>query len=324
MTAFWVWLDDEHGRSPGLAARMAGECARLAQAAGVRACGITRGRDAAASLVARGAANGLTALYAVEKPSQRSASDIAACLVDAVRSLQPLGLLLPATATGSDIAGRVAAGLQRGLLAGCVDVEWREQALHLRREVYAGRAHVVLTPTSLPPWILTLDPAVAHDNDFPACTPPLEELHGPAAMTEAAAPPECWRLAARELDVTDAEVVLAVGKGVDAMHTLPKVFELADLLDAAVGGSREAVFAGMVPRERQIGASGRWVAPKVYVALGISGSSYHLMGIREARHVAAVNLDAGAPMLERAEWRAVADVDLLIPALLRGLAPPRE
>ncbi len=324
MTAIWVWLDDEHGRSPGLAARMAGECARLAQAAGVRACGITAGREAAAGLIERGAAHGLAALYALVTPSVPSTSGIAACLVDAVQSLQPLCLLLPATATGADIAGRVAARLQRGLLANCVEIEWLEGGLHVRRDVYAGRAHAVLTPASPAPWIVTLDPTVTHGNDFPAGSPLIEELCAAAAAADEGGPSECWRLAARELDVTDADVVLSVGKGVEAGSTLPMVFELAELLDAAVGGSREAVFAGMVPRERQIGASGKWVAPKVYVALGISGSSYHLMGIRDARHVAAVNLDAGAPMLERAEWGAVADVDLVIPALLRCLAADRE
>lgn len=324
MTALWVWLDDEGGRSPGLAARMAGECARLAEEAGVRPCGVVAGRDAAEACCASDAANGLDLVYALTSTPAPSAAALAARLAAAIRSKQPLGVLLPATATGADIAGRIAAALERGLLADCVDLEWRDGGLQVRREVHDRCAHLALSPAAPPPWIATLNPAVAHANDFPKRAPAIEELGIAGADGGDAAPADTWRLAARELDVMDADVVLAVGKGVDVGTTLGTVFEVAERLDAAVGGSREAVFAGMVPRERQIGASGKWIAPKVYVALGISGSSYHLMGIRDAQHVAAVNLDAGAPMLERAEWSAVADVDRVVPAMRRLLAEERK
>ena len=320
MTALWAWLDDEGGRFPGLAARMAGECARLAEEAGVRPCGVVISHAAAGACTASDMANGLDLVYALTSEPAPSAAEVAACLVAAIRSKQPLGVLLPATATGSDIAARTAAALEGDLLADCVDLEWREGGLQARREVHDRCAHLALGPAAPPPWIVTLNPAVAHANDFPKRAPAIEALGIAAADPGDTAPVETWRLAARELDVMEADVVLAVGKGVDAGNTLGTVFEVAALLDAAVGGSREAVFAGMVPRERQIGASGKWIAPKVYVALGISGSSYHLMGIRDAQHVAAVNLDAGAPMLERAEWTAVADVDQVVPAMRRILA----
>jgi electron transfer flavoprotein alpha subunit len=128
-----------------------------------------------------------------------------------------------------------------------------------------------------------------------------------------------WRVSASELDVRDADIVLSVGRGVKNAETLKQVHELAGMLGAAVGGSREAVFGGLVAREQQVGASGKWIAPRVYVALGISGATYHLMGIREARHVIAVNLDATAPIFEKAEIGIVEDVATIVPALIAEL-----
>lgn len=324
MTGLWVWLDDEDGRVPDVPVRMAGECARLSESAGLSPCGITAGRDAAERLVRSGGANGLGVVYALDQTRTDPATGVAGALCAAIDQRQPQVLLLPATATGHDIAARVAAGLGRALLSGCVDVEWREGGLAVRREIYGKRAHQVLRPVGPPPWIVSLDVAILHANDLADVRPVIEDLVVDAAALDNAAPRETWRVAARELDVSDADLVLSVGKGVAAEHVLPAVFQLAELLDGAVGGSREAVFANMIVRDRQVGASGKWIAPRVYVALGISGSSYHLMGIKEATHVAAINIDPNSPIFERAEWVGIGDLARVIPAMVDACRTGRD
>jgi len=146
MTELWVWLDDEDGRAPDVPGRMAGECARLSETAGLTPCGVARGRGAAERLMQGGGANGLSTVYALDEAVTDSAAGIASALCAAIEQHKPHILLLPATATGTEIAGRVAAGLGSALLSGCVDVEWQEGGLRVRREVYGKRAHQVLSP----------------------------------------------------------------------------------------------------------------------------------------------------------------------------------
>jgi electron transfer flavoprotein alpha subunit len=324
MAELWIWLDDEDGRAGDVPGRLAGEGARLAETAGLTPRGVTRGRAAAARLVQGGAANGLGVISALEETHADASAGIAGALCAAITQQQPQVMLFPATATGTDIAGRVAAGLGRALLGACVDIEWQQDGLRVRREIYGKRAHQVLSPLGPPPWVVSLDVAVLHANDLPAAKPAIEDLAVAVATAEGAAPGETWRLAARELDVSDADLVFSVGKGVAAEHVLPAVFRLAELLDGAVGGSREAVFANMIARERQVGASGKWIAPRVYVALGISGSSYHLMGIKEAKYVAAVNIDPNAPIFERAQWVGIADLARVVPAMVDACERGRD
>jgi electron transfer flavoprotein alpha subunit len=285
---------------------------------------VTRSRDAAERLARRGSANGLGVVYALDETITGSAAGMAAALCAAIDERQPQVLLLPATATGAEIAGRVAAGSGSALFSGCADIEWQQNGLSVRREIYGKRAHQVLSPVGPPPWVVSLDVRVLHANDLPDAKPAIEDLAAGTAARDNEAPSETWRLAAHELDVSDADLVLSVGKGVDAEQVLPAVFELAELLDGAVGGSREAVFANMISRDRQVGASGKWIAPRVYVALGISGSSYHLMGIKDAQHVAAINVDANAPFFERAEWVGIADLTRVIPAMVAALEAGRD
>jgi electron transfer flavoprotein alpha subunit len=127
----------------------------------------------------------------------------------------------------------------------------------------------------------------------------------------------------RTVDLRDAERIVAGGRGVGA-EGFRRLEVLADLLGAAVGGSRVAVDLGWIPWERQIGQSGRAVAPELYLAFGISGASQHLAGIERARRVVAVNADREAPLLARAQLGAVADWGPVVDALIDRLRARRS
>jgi electron transfer flavoprotein alpha subunit len=123
----------------------------------------------------------------------------------------------------------------------------------------------------------------------------------------------------RSVPLPEAERIVAVGLGIGSADLLPAVQELADLLGAAVGASRPVADRGWVPFERQVGTTGQQVAPRLYVAIGISGASQHLAGIREAETVIAVNTDPACPMMTRATLAAVGDAGEVLAALTARL-----
>src|SRR6202007_1607571 len=114
-------------------------------------------------------------------------------------------------------------------------------------------------------------------------------------------PLEPFRESARAVDLTAAEIIVAVGRGIKEKDNLPIVEELAKVLGAEIAASRPICDNGWLPMERQVGSSGQTVAPKLYVALGISGAIQHLVGIKGSRTIVAINKDADAPIFEVAD-----------------------
>lgn len=122
-----------------------------------------------------------------------------------------------------------------------------------------------------------------------------------------------------QVDLTKAEIIVAVGRGVGGADKLGPAQELAALLRAELGASRPVIDNGWLPRERQIGSSGQTVAPKLYLALGISGAIQHLVGMKGASCIAAINKDAGAPIFKIASYGIVGDLHEIVPALVQQL-----
>lgn len=125
--------------------------------------------------------------------------------------------------------------------------------------------------------------------------------------------------ASGQVDLTKAEIIVAVGRGVGGADKLGPAQELATLLRAEIGASRPVIDNGWLPRERQIGSSGQTVAPKLYLALGISGAIQHLVGMKGATCIAAINKDPGAPIFKVASYGIVGDLHEVVPALIQEL-----
>ncbi|MCB1008380.1 MAG: electron transfer flavoprotein subunit alpha/FixB family protein [Acidobacteria bacterium] len=122
-----------------------------------------------------------------------------------------------------------------------------------------------------------------------------------------------------QIDLTKAEVIVAVGRGVGGADKMGPLEELAGLLRADLGASRPVIDAGWLPRDRQIGSSGQTVAPKLYIALGISGAIQHLVGMKGSSVIVAVNKDAGAPIFKVAHYGIVGDLHEVVPAINSAL-----
>jgi len=118
-----------------------------------------------------------------------------------------------------------------------------------------------------------------------------------------------------DVDISKADIIVSVGRGVGEKEKISIIQELADALGGVIGCSRPVVDVGWLPRDRQVGASGKSVAPKVYVACGISGASQHLSGMTESKRIIAINKDANAPIFQVAHYGVVADLFDVVPAL---------
>jgi electron transfer flavoprotein alpha subunit len=132
-------------------------------------------------------------------------------------------------------------------------------------------------------------------------------------------PLELFRESARAVDLTAAEIIVSVGRGIKEAENIPLVQQLADALGAELAASRPICDAGWLPMERQVGSSGQTVAPKMYVAVGISGAIQHLVGMKGSRTVVAINKDANAPIFEIADYGIVGDLFQVIPELTEAV-----
>jgi electron transfer flavoprotein alpha subunit len=142
------------------------------------------------------------------------------------------------------------------------------------------------------------------------------ELKAEQIRTAAAEP---FRESSRSVDLASASVIVAVGRGIKDEASVALVQALADALSAELGASRPICDAGWLPMERQVGSSGQTVAPKLYLAVGISGAIQHLVGMKGAKTVIAINKDENAPIFEVADYGIVADLFEIVPALTKAI-----
>src|SRR6185436_83498 len=132
-------------------------------------------------------------------------------------------------------------------------------------------------------------------------------------------PLDLFRESARAVDLSAAPIIVSVGRGIKEAENIPLVQKLAEALGAELAASRPICDAGWLPMERQVGSSGQTVAPKLYLAVGISGAIQHLVGMKGSRTVVAINKDPNAPIFEIADYGIVGDLFQVVPALIEEL-----
>lgn len=319
MAEIWSFVETGQRGLRKTAPAVASEAVKLGRLTGQPSCGVFAADSEAGGLATGLSAFGLRKFYHLKarEPLHWTPEACADALAALAESAPPYLILFAATAAGSEVAARVAARLGAGLISNCVDFVREGETLVARKVAYGGKAHTTMTWCAPPPYLATMDLDSLEATEQPGA---------PAEMAEQTLPVGPLRaeflgsftVDPQEIDLTEANLVLGVGRPViDRADRLEELQGAAGSCGAAFGGSRPVVDAGLLPRARQIGASGKWLAADVYVACGISGSTYHMMGIREVRHLIAVNSDPGAPILKQAELGIVADLFEVLPALKR-------
>lgn len=228
---------------------------------------------------------------------------LAAVMLSKIRERRPEYILFPSNTEGREIAGKIAAELGLGLTADCVDVDIREGRLVQFKPAFGGGIVArIVSRTS--PQMATVRPGMFRKRSGHEAGKIREMVaeEGPIAHTGFSPVPSTFA------PLGSSRAVIGVGRGIRKKEELAPILELAQLMGAAVGGTRPIVDYGFLPRQQQIGLTGRAISPSLYIALGVSGQDNHIVGIRYAKHVVAVNSNRDAPIFRHADYGLVMDL----------------
>lgn len=246
-----------------------------------------------------------------------------AALVQVIAAAKPDLVLFPHTYQVRDFAPKLAASLGKGMIADCVACRNEGGKLVFVRQMFQGKAAADVTFAGSAPWFASLqagafraDKLVAHPSGKAPVNAVSLELKPEQIRTK---PLELFREAKQAVDLTQAPVIVAIGRGIKAQENIPQAERLAKALDGELAASRPICDEAWLPMERQIGSSGQTVAPKLYLALGISGAIQHVVGMKGSRTVVAINRDQNAPIFEVADYGIVGDIFEIMPALAEEL-----
>ena len=260
----------------------------------------------------------LDKVYAVEHELlvSYSADGYTAALAELIARVQPFVVLFPHTYQVRDYAPKLATRLGRVLVSDTVKLRVEDGSLVLVRQLFQGKLNADYRVASEPPCFVSVqagayraDQVEAGSAAVEAFTPSLD------AATFRARPEEPFRESQRAVNLSAAEIIVSVGRGIKEKENLALVEELAAALGAELAASRPICDNGWMPMERQVGSSGQTVAPKLYLAVGISGAIQHLVGMKGSKTIVAINKDENAPIFEVADYGIVGDLFEVIPAL---------
>jgi electron transfer flavoprotein alpha subunit len=325
MTDVWVVVTPAARQPEAVTAEMLGEARRLAGAGGtVSALLVGRHMQAEAAALAPWDPD-VVVLVEDEQLELYQPERFAQVVADALRIGDPRVVLFAGTVLGSDLGARVGEVLGRHFHAGCVNFEVDQNEVRVTRPVNVGRLHQVERSGSAP-FLLALQPGtVGSGSRGPSTTVAVRALDVPVRATPTALRDLGFTAAdPRTMDLVDADVVVAGGRGTGGAEGFTLLQELADHLGGSVGASRPAVEAGWAPYERQVGQTGRTVQPKLYFACGISGATQHLAGMRTAGVIIAINNDPAAPIFDLATLGVEGDLRETLEALLVELRRRQE
>jgi electron transfer flavoprotein alpha subunit len=275
-------------------------------------------------LAEEAAANQLAEVLLVEHDllEKYTPDGFAIALRQVVTQTQPDLVLLAHTYQVRDYAPKLAASLGKGMIADCVGYRAEKDRIVFVRQMFQGKTAADVSFTGAPPWFVSFQAGafrgdqVARGASAVPITAIKVDLQAEQIRTK---PLELFREAKQAVDLTQAPILVAIGRGIKAPENIPLAEKLAKLMGGELAASRPICDEGWLPMDRQIGSSGQTVAPKLYLALGISGAIQHVVGMKGSRTIVAINKDQNAPIFEVADYGIVGDIFELIPALTEVL-----
>jgi electron transfer flavoprotein alpha subunit len=278
--------------------------------------------DEVGGLAAELAGKQLDRVYAVEHELLKdyTPDGYAAALGQLLAVAKPRVVLFPHTYQVRDFAPKLATALGRVLVSDVVAHRVEGGETVLVRQLFQGKMNVDVRFVGQPPYFASVQAGAYRADQVAAGSATVEkfrpELSAAAIRTK---PLELFRESQRAVDLTAAEMIVSVGRGIKEAENIPIVKELAEALGAEMGASRPICDNGWLPMERQVGSSGQTVSPKLYLAVGISGAIQHLVGMKGSKTIVAINKDAEAPIFEVADYGIVGDLFQVVPALVEEI-----
>ena len=228
---------------------------------------------------------------------------------------QPKLVLFPHTYQVRDFAPRLALSMDRTLISDAVGYKYEGGKLLFTRQMFQGKFVADVAFAGEPPWLATLQIGSYRADEAEKGSAPVETVEAAQPATLRITPHEVFQEAKQAVDLSQAEIIVAIGRGIKEQKNVALAEDLAKALGGELAASRPICDNGWLPLERQIGSSGQTVAPKLYVALGISGAIQHIVGMKGARTIVAINKDVEAPIFEIADYGVVGNLFDVVPAL---------
>src|SRR5271154_1782370 len=283
----------------------------------------------AAAFAAEVAAKKVAKVYALESPKLDPYTPDAfpAALKQLLTAKQPKLVLMPHTYQVRDFVPKLATAMGRTVISDCIGFKHESGKLVFTRQMFQGKFTADVSFTSDAPWFVTFQNGAFRGDQAEAGTSaaPLETVSVDIADgVVRTRPQEVFKEVKQAVDLTQAEIIVSVGRGIKEQKNIEMAKQLADALGGELAASRPICDNGWLPMHRQIGSSGQTVAPKLYLALGISGAIQHIVGMKGARTIIAVNKDSEAPIFEIADYAIVADIFEIMPALTEALEKAKQ
>ena len=289
---------------------------QLGASLGQAVTAVVLGTDA--SLAQEIAAYKLDRVISVENPklSDYTPDGYTDAMEKAIRALDPQYVFMPHTYLVRDYAPKLAARFGKDLISDCVRARAADGVLVFSRRIFQGKIDADVSASGEPPVFATFQSGAyradqAERGAQAAASESMQVDVGEVRMQ----PEEPFQEVKQAVDLTKAETIIAIGRGIKGQEHIALAQQLADTLGGEIAASRPICDAGWLPIDRQIGSSGQTVAPKLYIALGISGAIQHLISMKNASTIVAVNKDPEAPIFDIADYGIVGDLFEVIPVL---------
>ncbi len=312
MVSVWVFIEEVDAAPSVLGLEL---LAKARSVGDVTAVYLGTGSDEAFAVLGE---HGASSVLHADAGDRLPSGPLAAALADRIADESPEMVLFGQAYTDRDVAGRLAARLDVGVLSNASDVRLTDDGVETDHEIFGG-SQVATASLSKGPFLVLIRP-----KSFPA-----EPIGGGAPLVVTLELPEVDGSEARVVEshveeregpqLGDAAVVVSGGRGLGSADAYDLVENLAKPLGAATGATRAIVDAGWVPYAKQVGQTGKTVKPSVYIAVGISGAMQHLVGMKDAGTIIAINKDPDAPIFSVADLGVVGDVHKVLPQLIEAL-----
>lgn len=314
----WVFAEERYGKLKSVALELVGKAKELAAYLEVPVTAVLLGsniKHLSMELIAYGADEVLV----VDAAWLKDFNDhvYGEIMIDLIKDYKPEIVLIGATSNGRSLAPHISSTLRTGLTADCtvLEINKEERLLLQTRPAFGGNLMATIVCPNNRPQMATVRPKVFKPIE------PDYSLTGKITVLPVPSPIEEFVKKIRNIDneeglnLSDADIIVSVGRGIGNAKNIQLAQDLADALGGALGSSRPVVDSGWMPYSQQVGQTGKTVAPKIYIACGISGAIQHLAGLTDIDTIVAINTDPDAPIFKVANYCIVGDVREILPLL---------
>ncbi|MGM0972620.1 MAG: electron transfer flavoprotein subunit alpha/FixB family protein [Bacillota bacterium] len=325
----WVFIEQNDGKIEGVSLELLGAGRKLADKLEVPLSGVLLGYEIK-SLSREVITYGADQVYVIDHEVMKDyrTESYMKAVINLAEKYKPEIFLYGATSNGKDLASAVATDLSTGLTADTtmLDVEVEKRLLEASRPAFGGNIMATILCKKHRPQMATVRPKVMKAME------PNPDRHGevieePITLREDDMRTKVIKIVkdvTKKVNLAEAHVVVAGGKGMGDLQNFQLIHELADTIGATVGGTRDVVEAGWLPHEQQVGQTGETITPKIYFAIGISGAIQHVVGMKNSEFIIAINKDPQAPIFDVATCGIVGDALEIVPKLIKEFKEARE